>query len=100
MPDTWLITWDDIGLEGLVNLSSLERARVESILKDEIPNSKSASDVLAYYVWRSRFNTQRNYEVWVINISDTISNELIKDAFSNDKMAFTTLIRKKGIKAA
>lgn len=88
-----LLTWDDFGIESIIDLQAAENEDIMSILSDNNPSSIMA--IINKILLRVRFNSHRNYEVYIISIPDTITIEFFRENFTNELMA---LVRKKGIK--
>lgn len=90
----WILSWDDNGLETILNWTEEQNKYVEASLKEEhIANP-------CYYqvdrlAMRARFNNHRNPEIYAINIADEIDAEQIIQYFEDNASAFKDLIRRK-----
>lgn len=93
--DRFLLVWDMNGLEAAINMSEMARNDVEAKLKGTHPTD-SISTMLNYYELRTRFNNQRNYEIYAINLpSDTTRDDVFR-WFDGNEQSMADLIRHKG----
>jgi hypothetical protein len=94
---TWVIVWDDLGLESLVNLTELECETVMKRLQDGFAPDGIAR-IMRMTQLRSRLNSHRNPEIWVFEVADDVSETQIRHAFDLNTDGFKQIIRDKGIK--
>lgn len=94
---TWLLAWDDIGLEAVVNVSRLEQEYVYNALTNEPATDKRIS-LINHVTLRARFNSHRHYEVWMLNADDEIDREQFEWGFEVNPDTFKSLVRSKGVK--
>lgn len=96
----FLIVWNMLGVEAVLNLNDIAEKRVEAVLKEEFTNQIDINPdhALDYFLLRARFNQHRNYEIYGINISDSITAKDIIEMFDNDPQHTAELIREKGVK--
>lgn len=106
--NTFIISWDMYGMEMCKDITSLiEEAQVidaENIFelikdpKKTPPNEplRKISRYVTMSTLRARFNPQRNYEVYVLNASPEITEDVIENAFNENPQDIVDLIRKRG----
>jgi hypothetical protein len=105
----YLLSWDNTGLEGVVEvdydrLNLQEQERVASVLSD--PNGRDPgnqlrehlSSTLSAMKLRARFNNQRHYEIYMVPVSDGVTAQDIRDLFSSTPQAAAELMRERGTK--
>lgn len=92
----FLLSWDMLGLDSVVNISEFEKAVTWSTLKDE-PGPRLGSVVNAVLI-RARMNSQRHYEVYTVTMEDTITEEEVRDMFEANPQHMADLIRERGHK--
>lgn len=97
MSSTYLLSWDMYGLEACINVSEIEHDRIINIL-----SNKSAPDrnniTLNSIILRAKFNPQRHYEIYMIEVSDGITEEDLKNLFKDSPQYAAELIRERGHK--
>jgi len=94
----YLVSWDCHGVETFVNITDWHPDRwAEANLFDSIREGKIQSKAFPVNVsallLRARFNTQRNYEVYVFTADDTVEESEIKLWFEQDPQAFVDWVR-------
>ena len=107
--NVFLLSWDMTGLESLIDLTTLEKLRVEEekirmmkILSDpdaRDPGDQSGSvlnQIVQNIVLRARVNQQRHYEVYTIQTVTGITRQDLWDMFNNDPQSASELIRERG----
>jgi hypothetical protein len=91
-PHTFVVVWDNLGLEYIGDITLDEQQRTWSALKGEklkytIPN-------LEHLKLRAQFNPQRHYEIYLVNAVDGITADDIRDMFeANPQMSADTIRR-------
>jgi hypothetical protein len=96
-PVTWVIVWDDIGLESLANLTEIDCADTMKRLQ-EGSALDGISRTLRMMQLRARLNSHRNPEIWVFAVDGSISKTRMEKAFGMDPDGVKQMIRDKGIK--
>ena len=107
--NVFLLSWDMTGLESLIDLTTLEKLRVEEekirmmkILSDpdaRDPGDQSGSvlnQIVQNILLRARVNSQRHYEVYTIQTVTGITRQDLWDMFNNDPQSASELIRERG----
>jgi hypothetical protein len=92
----WLLIWDKLGLECALNLDNMQSDQVLAALKEEtLPDSIDLGDVLSRYRYRTRYNSHRNYEIYVASMPYYVGFDEIVEMFKSD--VIKEIVRKKGI---
>lgn len=94
--NTYVFSWDMYGLESCINATEIDQQKVWSALKDEKFRHEDINSILGKLVLRARFNTQRHYEIYAIEIDSSISKEDLVDQFKENPQAMADLIRHRG----
>lgn len=95
--NTYILSWDCFGLEGIVNATEMEQERIMNILADRNTGKNAdVSQILSMMTLRARFNTQRSYEIYVIEVDENISKDDLVKSFKDYPQAMADLIRKQG----
>lgn len=96
---TFVLSWDMHGLESCIDATQIERERVWNMLADKETNNRDVlGGILSSLTLRARFNPQRHYEVYAIDVSEEISKEDLIRNFEDDPQGMVDLIRKRGRK--
>lgn len=90
--DTYIIMWDSLGLEYIANVSAMERAAIDDVLHDRTARTIPLNSLLL----RARFNSQRNYEIYMVE-SEMTEDEIIAH-FDSDPQSIVDAIRRVGKK--
>ena len=96
MHHQFVVMWDNQGLEFVGNWTEYSQDKMWSELQDKKPAKTFPS--LMHLELRARYNTQRHYEIYLINAVEGITAEDIKDMFRNDPQAAADTIRELGHK--
>ena len=102
-----LLSWDNTGLEGVVEvdydaLDLEQQNRVASILSNPKgrdpgnPLNEKLSSTLSMMKLRARYNNQRHYEIYLVPVSDGITEQNIRDLFESTPQAAADLMRERG----
>jgi hypothetical protein len=94
--NTFLLSWDCNGREAVVNVSAMDAERTWATLQDKPgPNLNS---IVNGIMLRARYNSQRHYEIYTVNMDDSISEQDVRDMFETSPQAMADLIRERGHK--
>jgi hypothetical protein len=88
------IMWDCYGLEAVArvpNPADTTFALLKGVKPPEVPN-------INHWALRARFNTQRNYEIYLITATPGIDEDDIRDMFEADPQGSAETIRRIGEK--
>jgi hypothetical protein len=92
------------GLESCIDLDLIEAQRVCDILKSESLTDEggsrgtSVNHIVSSIMLRARFNPQRHYEIYTVQVDDSIEINEIKAMFEFDPQGSSDLIRQRGNK--
>jgi hypothetical protein len=104
----FLVSWDQYGMEALIDLDELEdeclekeQARVWEILKDtSIPvldYNTRVGQLVHMLELRARANEHRHYEIYVFSVAGQISLKDLENMFSSAPQEIVNLIRRDGL---
>lgn len=96
--DTYILSWDMYGLESCINASAIDREKVWNTLANKEGRNQNLNQILQYLTMRARFNTQRHYEIYAIEVDNTITEDDLVEQFKQHPQAMADLIRKQGRK--
>lgn len=97
MSETYILSWDQTGLEACINVTDIEKEEMWNTLKSVETNRTSRlNTILQNLTLRARFNTQRHYEIYAIDVADGITKEDLESMFNDDPQGSTDLIRIRG----
>jgi len=94
--NTFILCWDMYGLESCINASQLDRERIWDTLADREPNRDKLSSIVHAMTLRARFNSQRHYEIYAIDVSADITEDTMVNSFGADPQGMAELIRARG----
>jgi len=91
---TYVVSWCNEGLEGIIPVSELEKKDMWNILQSK--TATAATSAVTMMVMRARFNTQRHYEIYSIETTDGITEKDLRNLFLECPQYAADLIREKG----
>lgn len=94
---TFLLSWDMTGIEAVIDVTAIEQERSWRVLKGESADV-DLNQLVNRILLRARFNSQRHYEVYTINVEDGIDENDVREMFENDPQGSAELIRSRGHK--
>ena len=94
MNHKFLVMWCNEGLETVVDLTQDEQQRAWSALKGKTPVSQLPN--VNHMILRARYNTQRHYEIYVVEATEGITADDIRDMFENSPQTAADTIRERG----
>ena len=91
---TFVVVWDNTGLEYVGNVTEDEKNRTWGKLSgnpvaSQLPNASTL-------VIRARANPQRHYEIYLVNVTDGITTDDIRDMFEASPQTAADTIRRLG----
>lgn len=99
--NAFLLMWNQHGLEavkGITEYEQLDKDNVIRILKGEKAERNPLDGILRSWMLRSRFNPQRNYEIWAVDCSDaSVIEQDWYDWFDSNPQHCANLVRSKGV---
>jgi hypothetical protein len=90
----YAIMWDCYGLEAVAEVPDPALATF-AVLKDQKPPPVPNINM---WTLRARFNTQRHYEIYIINTTADIERDDIVEMFETDPQSAADTIRRLGTK--
>lgn len=91
---TWILSWDDFGIEAAINWTEEQNKYVEETLRNG-QAKKDPVQLINYLELRARLNNHRNPEIYAINIDDSITYEHICNYFDCNPDPIKELVRNK-----
>lgn len=98
MSVVFVLSWDMYGLESCINLTEMEHNRVLNILANRSSTTTSENPTLNALVLRAKFNSQRHYEIYAVEVDDSITKEDLVEMFKDTPQYAADLIRNRGQK--
>lgn len=95
---TYILSWDCFGLESCINATQEDINRTWNLLRDSNEVSTDVAQVLQQLIFRARFNTQRHYEIYAIDVDNTITEDDIVSQFESNPQGMADLVRSRGRK--
>jgi len=96
--NTFILAWDMYGLESCVNATQVDREKVWNTLANKEDSKESIASILHFITMRARLNSHRHYEVYAIDVDESIDEDSIRASFENDPQSMAELIRSRGRK--
>ncbi len=108
-PRLFLLSWDQHGLESLLDLTTLESLRQQEeqyrmlkILSD--PDAIDPGDqtgaalnrTVQSILLRARVNSQRHYEVYTIQVDPSVTEQMMWQMFTDSPQTAADLVRERG----
>ena len=98
---TFVLSWDHLGLEACVNVTELDQRQMWEILSGQKKDTKHGRDhnvnsIMHMLMLRARFNTHRHYEIYAIDVDETIDEQDLRAMFEEDPQSSADLIRARG----
>jgi hypothetical protein len=94
---TWLIVWDDRGLDTLINLTEMHSNEIMQRLQEgSAPDN--ISRILRIVQLRARLNIHLNRETWVFEVGGGADENYLRSVFETDPDGIKQMIRDNGIK--
>lgn len=98
MAKSWVVMFDDEGIDTLIPWTDLKEENIMSKLAGEAPFYKT-QHIISRTMLRAQLNSHRNTEVWGFNTAEDMSVEDMLRAWkTGDTVHLKDLIRSKGDK--
>lgn len=89
----YLAVWDCYGLESLFNVTQyMQQCTYNTLMELPLPESIPLNHLLL----RARNNTQRNYEIYVFDVEEDITETMLRESFQAAPQGIVDYIRKNG----
>ena len=98
MSKTLALMWDCLGLEAAVNVTDINQQRMWAALKGQDLTTVRTEPNLMHCRLRAQANTQRHYEIYLLEIEDDITVEDITQAFEDAPQQMADTVRRIGHK--
>ena len=93
----FLISWDMLGLESIINITEIDKQRTWDLLQDKTP-VVNLNQIVNAVMLRARYNGQRHYEVYTITVTEGVTEDDLRDMFEQSPQTAADLIRERGNK--
>lgn len=98
MSHTIALMWDCLGLEAAVDISDISKKRMWATLRGDDPNIVPVEPNLMHWELRARYNPQRHYEIYLIEVDDDLTVDDIKKCFEDAPQQMADTVRDRGHK--
>lgn len=98
MSKTVALMWDCLGLEAAVNVTDINQQRMWAALKGQDLTKVRPEPNLMHWELRARYNPQRHYEIYLLEVEDGITVDDIKQAFEDAPQQMAETVRRIGHK--
>jgi hypothetical protein len=92
----YLLSWDMLGLEAVINITDIEKEATWSLLQDKA--TPKLNHIVNSVMMRAKMNSQRHYEVYTVTMESSITKEDICEMFEAEPQRMAELIRERGRK--
>lgn len=96
MHHQFVVMWDNQGLEFVGDWTEYSQDKMWSELQDKKPTKTFVN--LMHLQLRARYNSQRHYEIYIVNAEEGITADDIRAMFETDPQAAADTIRELGHK--
>ena len=90
----FVVMWDNTGLEFVGDYTEYSQDRMWSTLQGKQPTKTFVNPM--HLQLRARYNSQRHYEIYLINATEGITADDIRAMFDRDPQTAADLIRERG----
>lgn len=98
MSNTIALMWDCLGLEAAVNVTDISKKRTWAALQGQDLKSVQAEPNLLHWQLRAKFNPQRHYEIYLLEVEDEVTVDDIVEAFKDSPQQMADTVRRIGHK--
>ena len=96
MEHQFVVMWDNTGLEFVGDYTDYAQDRMWSTLQGK--KSEKTFVNLMHLELRARYNTQRHYEIYLVNATEGITADDIREMFRRNPQTAADIIREQGYK--
>ncbi len=89
-----MLMWCSEGLECCVNITDIDKKIMWQTMKGQ--EATACLPNLNHMILRARFNPQRHYEIYTVNVEYNITAEDMADLFEDNPQGMADLIRERG----
>lgn len=90
----FLLMWDQQGLEYCADITQDQQDRIWNVLQGKEHVSRIPNYM--HLELRARYNSQRHYEIWLVNATKGITEECLREMFESEPQVAADTIRSKG----
>ena len=90
----FLLSWDMLGLESVINVTAIEKERAWNTLQDK--DTPNLNHIVNAVMLRARYNSQRHYEVYTVTMDSSITEDDVRSMFESNPQGMADLIRERG----
>lgn len=91
-----LVVWDCLGLEYCVDITEIDKKIMWQTMKGE--EATACLPNLNHLILRARYNPQRHYEIYAVNVDADITADHMRELFEADAQGMADIIRVRGHK--
>lgn len=88
--------WDNTGLEYVCDIDAIEQNRMWDLLQNKPLQDRPHVPNIMHMKLRAQCKPQRHYEIYLIDVELTVSEQDIRDWFRDDPQTIVDLIRERG----
>ena len=96
MDHQFVVMWDNTGLEFVGDWTDYSQDKMWATLQGK--KSEKTFVNLMHLELRARYNSQRHYEIYIVNAVEGITADDIREMFDADPQSAANLIRERGHK--
>jgi hypothetical protein len=96
MDHQFVVMWDNTGLEFVGDYTEYSQDKMWADLQGKKPTKTFVN--LMHLQLRARYNSQRHYEIYLVNATEGITADDIRAMFDADPQSAADLIRERGYK--
>jgi len=96
MDHQFVVMWDNTGLEFVGDWTEYSQDKMWATLQGK--KSEKTFVNLMHLELRARYNSQRHYEIYIVNAVEGITADDIREMFDADPQSAANLIRERGHK--
>ena len=94
MDHQFAVMWDNTGLEFVGDYTDYAQDQMWTTLQGK--KSEKTFVNLMHLELRARYNTQRHYEIYLVNATEGVTADDIRDMFDRDPQTAADIIRERG----
>lgn len=94
--NVFLLSWDILGLEAVVNVTDIDKQKTWATLQDQ--PGPNLNHIVNGIMLRARYNSQRHYEIYTVTMDESITEDDVREMFEASPQAMADLIRERGNK--
>ncbi len=98
MSSTMALMWDCNGLEAAVNVTDIQKQKMWAVLKGQDTKRLPVEPNLMMWQLRAQANPQRHYEIYLVELDDSITVDDVCEAFEASPQAMADRVREIGHK--